>query len=149
MESSAFSDFALSHPEVTFSNTTEGGIGFQKIPYRPLAEAIASFPDLGFSLRGKVHDEIYAAPMPTNTREITVKKMGELSHSLDRIVEHLEVLAGIKRGSIHLAEVELLEEMAYPYLFYDALAVLEKRHDDPSKKWSRFLHLAKQYRAVL
>jgi hypothetical protein len=149
MESSAFSDFASLHPETTFWNTTEGGIGFQKIPFRPLDEAIRPLPDLGFSLRGKVHEEIAAAPMPANTGEMIRQKMGELALSLDRIVEHLEVLAKIKPGSAPLAEVELLEEMAYPYLFYDALSVLEKGKDDPSQKWSRFLHLARQYQHVL
>jgi hypothetical protein len=149
MESSAFSHFASKHPKTTFLNTTVGGLGFKKIPYRPLKEASAQFTDLGFSLREKVLNEIASAPMPDNTKEIIEKKMGELTASLDRIVSHLEILAKVKQGSVHLAEVELSEEMAYPYLFYDALSVLEKGFDDPAKKWSRFLHLAKQYRQVL
>ena len=149
MESKAFSHFAKMHPKTKFLNTTEGGVGFKKIPFLPLNEAVSDFPDLGFSLRKKVFDEIAAAPMPLQTKEIIGQKMSELRESLDRIIQHLEICSGVKKGSSHLAEMELMDEMAYPYLFYDALRILEIENQDPSKKWSRFLHLAKQYQHVL
>lgn len=149
MESTVFSHFAKMHPETTFVNTTEGGIGFKKIPYRPLKEAAASFRELDVSLRAKVHESIAAAPMPAHARETIDQKMSELRDSLDRIVLHLEICAGVRKGAVSLAEMEVAEEMAYPYLFYDALALFGKEFDDPTQKWSRFLHLAKQYQFVL
>jgi hypothetical protein len=149
MESAAFSHFAKKHPKTKFWNTTEGGIGFKKIPFCSLEEAIAPFRDLQFSLRAKVQDEIAAALMPGNAQVVIDQKMVELRESLDRLIGHLEICAGVKVGSAPLAELELVDEMAYSYLFYDALAVLEKDLDDPSTKWSRFLHLAKKYQHVL
>ena len=38
--------------------------------------------------------------------------------------------------------MELKEEMAYDYLFYDAQQILKQ-------KWDRFLDLAEKYKAVL
>lgn len=149
MESAAFSDFAAKHPKIQFLNTTEGGLGFRKIPFCPLEEAVRGFSHLPFSLRAKVHEEIAQAPMPSQTKETIEQKMQELQESLARIVGHLEILAGEKAGISPLAEIELGEEMAYPYLFFDALSVLEKEREDPSKKWLRFLQLAKRYQIVL
>ncbi len=149
MESAAFSDFAKKHPETSFINTTEGGLGFKKIPYLPLDKAVQSFPALETSLRAKVALEIAVAPMPLNTAEVIQNKMAELETSLGRIVGHLEILAKEKPGSAALAEIELMDEMAYPYLFYDALAVIEKEREAPEKKWKLFLQLAKRYEFVL
>ena len=152
MESSAFSHFAKMHPETKFLNTTEGGIGFKKIPYCPLAEATAGFRELDGSLRSRVQDAINSSPMPANAQAVIDQKMAELKESLERIVGHLEICAGARAGSTPLAEMELSEEMAYSYLFYDAKSVIEKELDpnDPSEeRWRRFLHLAKQYREVL
>jgi hypothetical protein len=146
MESAAFSDFAKKHRKTTtFLNTTEGGIGFKNIPFCPLEEAVAPLPDLGFSLRAKVHAEIGSVPMPAQTERVIQEKMGEMKKSLENVVGHLEICAQIKPGSIAMAELELMEEMAYPYLFYDALAILEKEGEEPATKWNRFLQLARRY----
>lgn len=151
MESASFSHFAKMHPETTFLNTTEGGIGFRKIPYCPLEEAGKRFFNQEFDLRAKIQQEIGAAPMPAATGEIIASKMHELKASLTRIIDWLEILAGEKQGSSPLAEVELLEEMAYPYLFYDAHLVLDRELslDKKGDKWKHFLNLARKYQLVL
>jgi hypothetical protein len=94
--------------------------------------------------------------MPAHTEEILKEKMGELKESLDRVVGHLEVCVGSVSGSRALAEIELQEEMAFPYLFYDWSQVLEKdlelncpREKKREEKWKRFLNLAKCYQIVL
>ncbi|HSX37483.1 MAG TPA: 6-hydroxymethylpterin diphosphokinase MptE-like protein [Chlamydiales bacterium] len=149
MESAAFSHFAKMHPKTKFINTTEGGIGFTNIPYIPLDEALDGYVDCNFSLRGKVHQAIIASPMPGNTGKIIKKKMGELTKSLEKVVGHLEICAGVKVGSNALAEMELRDEMAFHLLFYDAESVMAKDLQDPNQKWIRFLRLAQQYQYVL
>jgi len=153
IESNGFSHFATMHPETEFINTTPGGIGFKKIPYRPLEDAAASFEAFDFSLRGKVHEEISRCPMPAHTAETIQTRLGELKESLGRTLSHLEICAGVKQGSVPLAQIELVEEMAYSYLFYDAAKILqtdlELEGKGPEEKWMRFLKLAKCYQAML
>ena len=83
--------------------------------------------------------------MPANTEEIAAAKMTELSNSLDRIVDCLKILSGQEKGSSALAEMELKEEMAYPYLFYDIEHILIKE----TEKWRAFLDLAQKYQLTL
>jgi hypothetical protein len=156
MESSAFSHFASIHPETTFLNTTEGGIGFEKIPYCSLEDAAAEHLQHEWPLRIKVHEEICASPMPEKSGEIIDEKMKELKESLDRIVVHLEVRAGNTPGSHALAEIEIQDEMAAPYLFYDAFRIVTRDlgadlspEEKEGEKWKRFLILAKNYQKVL
>jgi hypothetical protein len=54
-------------------------------------------------------------------------------------------LAGDKKGSKALAEMEIKEEDAFLYLFYDIQQVLKS--DDSF--WKNWLNLALKYRAVL
>ena len=96
MESASISHFAKKHPEVRFINTTEGGIGFKGIDYEPLTEAASAFTER--DLRTEVHEKIAAAQMPPNTAKIIQEKMGELSESLDRVIDHLAILSGKKRA---------------------------------------------------
>ncbi len=142
MESLAISDFAASCPKTCFLNTTSGGIGFEKIPYVPLQEALKPFSDIP-NLRKKIHEAISSSPMPKNTEEIINKKMKELLPSLKRIISHLEICSGVKNGSTALAELELQEEFAYPYLFYDIDQLLPKKD-----KWKHFLTLARKYQSA-
>ena len=144
MESASLSYFAKKHKEVRFFNTTEGGIGFKDIPYLSLAEAKEKFLSQSSDLRGKVQKEIDQAPMPPNTEAIIAEKMDELKQSLDRVIGHLEVLAGKKRGSAPLAELELEEEMTLPFLFYDIHSLFS-----PEEKWERFLDLALKYKLTM
>ena len=147
MESASFSHFAKKHPETTFFNTTEGGLQVEAIPYMPLEEAIQKYCTQTWNLREKVFQEIGHSPMPQETEEIICAKIEELGKSLLRIIDQLEILSGEKEGSIHLAEWELSQEMAYPYLFYDIDAVLEKEAflRGPLNKWEEFLTLARKY----
>ncbi len=125
MESASFSYFAKKHPEVRFINTTEGGIGFQGIDYMPLADASSRFLQKEYDLRSLIHREIAIASMPVFAKERIDEKIDELKESLDRLIDHLQILTGRKKGSTVLAEMELKDEIAFLYLFYDMDGVLE------------------------
>jgi hypothetical protein len=154
MESSSLSYFAKMHPEVRFINATEGGIEIKRMKYQPLEQIEKKLPMQ--DLRAKVQKAVFQSPMPVNSSKIIDEKIKELFASLHRLVAHLEVLA--KRES-PLDELELVEEMAYSYLFYDVHQLLEKeihlfpffpkdRQARSQEKWRRFLHLAKKHAAV-
>ncbi|HSX26527.1 MAG TPA: 6-hydroxymethylpterin diphosphokinase MptE-like protein, partial [Chlamydiales bacterium] len=141
MESASLSHFARKHPETTFLNTTEGGLGFRGIDYTPLSTAVRNFPSQ--DLRTRIHKQIASSPMPPQSAHIIATKMKELKTSLDRIISYLEILNGKQKGSTALAELELKEEMAYAYLFYDIDTLF--RED----KWPKFLDLALKYRSTM
>lgn len=131
MEASALSHFAKKHPEIRWLNTSDGGLPIRGIPYRDLERI--DFKE-EFDLKQKIKDLIAASPMPFNE-----EKLKELTDSLHRVIDHLEVLAGEKRGSAVLAELDLQEELAKDILFYDLGSI----------SWVGFLNLARKYKSVL
>jgi hypothetical protein len=56
------------------------------------------------------------------------------------VISHLEILCQEKRGSSHLAEVELQEELATDILFYDVRKLFSE------SLWSSWLNLARRYK---
>lgn len=139
MESASISYFAKKHPEIRFINTTEGGIGFKGIDYMSLAEAVKEFSER--EIRKMVYEKIGSAPMPAGAGKVIEEKMGELRASLLRVIDALKIIAGEKKGSAALAEMEMKEETAYLYLFYDIHHVLKPGPDF----WKEFLKLAEKY----
>lgn len=135
MEAAALSHFAKKHPEIRWINTTEGGLKIQGIPYQEICEL--NFPQI-FDLKTRITQEIAKAPMSTHA-----EKIEELKTSLDRVIQHLEVLAGEKPGSEALAELEIQDEIASDLLFYDVNEILGVG------AWKEFLNLARKYHAVL
>lgn len=142
MESDSISHFAKKHPHTRFINTTSGGIGFSGIDFIPIEEASKDFRER--PLREQVERKIKACPMPRCTEEIVTKQVAELKRSLTRLIDHLEVLAGERNGSSALAEVELQEEIATLYLFYDIRQILKP---GPTF-WKEWLRLARQYQKL-
>ncbi len=143
MESASLSHFAKMHPKVRFINTTTGGIGFKGIPFMPLEEAVLSFEKR--DLRAQVFESIQECPMPTSAAEKIEEQMEMLGNSLGKVIESLEILAGEKKGSQALAELELQEEIAALYLFYDIRQILKP---GPTF-WQKWLELARKYEAML
>jgi hypothetical protein len=143
MESAGISKFAKSCPDVRFVNTTEGGIGFKGIDYVPINEAVADFQER--DIWSLVHEKIGQNPMPEDSNEKIAEKMGELKESLARLIEYLQILSGEKRGSTALAEMELKEESAYLYLFYDIAQVLKAG----PHFWKEWLDLALKYQQTI
>lgn len=156
MESASISHFAKMHPEVRFVNATEGGIEIAKIGYEPLESVAANWSRE--DLRSRIREEIFRSKMPLESGEIIESRLKELKLSLDRVIAHLEVLVTKKSP---LDEMELVDEIAYSYLFYDIEPLLEKELDPifpiwpvrdlvaySAEKWRRFLELAKKYNSV-
>ncbi len=143
MESSSISHFAKMYPETKFINTTEGGIGFKGIAYTPLDKAATHFNQL--NLREKVIEKVMQSTMPEYTQQMIEEKMQELRMRLERVIEHLEVLAEEKKGVAALAEIELKEEIATLYLFYDVYTILQPG----DHFWKEWLTLARNYNQVL
>lgn len=142
MESASISQFAKEHPEVRFINTSAGGLGFKGIDYVPLQKAVSTLKEQ--NLRARVYEEIAKHPMPQQTEAIITQKMGELKESLARVIDALRILSGEKKGSSALAELELKEEIAYLYLFYDIYQVLKAGPDF----WKNWLSLALKYQEM-
>lgn len=140
MESSSLSHYATLHPHVRFINTTEGGIGFSKIPYQSLESAVNEFQQQ-YDLRGMMHAAISRAPLPSSTSSIP-QQLSFLKESLLRVIEHLQVLSGEKKGSQLLAELDMKEETAYSVLFYDMLCWLST---PKGPNWPACLELACRY----
>lgn len=141
MEAAGLTHFAKKHKEICLINTTDGGLPIPGIPYMDLKDV-----DLveRFDLKKRVQEEVAAAQMPDNAEQVITGKMEELRASLNRVIEYLEVLAGEKKGSPALAELELQEEIASDFLFYDINQILGKE-----EKWKNFLLLARKYQNVL
>lgn len=143
MESASISYFAKKHPEVRFVNTTEGGIGFKGIAYVPLAQAVKQFKE--WEIRKTVFEKIATSSRLTNTGKRIKEKMDELRRSLCKVIGYLKILSGENRGSAALAEMEMGEEIAYLYLFYDIYQILPK----DVEFWKNWLQLATKYQKML
>jgi hypothetical protein len=126
-------DYAQKHPDVTFVNATEGGIGFPEVINRPFSAVIEKYLQTPRDLRSRVHGEIESARMSKVTRRKIVRLVKEMLASLRRCSDHLQVLIDeshrlrkqiqetgvvpkdLMTGKIALAETELGEEPAYTY----------------------------------
>ena len=125
MESASLADFAKKHRKnVRFINTTEGGLPIRGIPYLSLPEAADLYLTNVYPLESQIKEWMAKSPMPQNSQETIVNKMKELRESLARVIDCLEVLALKKKGSLALAELDLEEEMATDFLFYDIFEML-------------------------
>lgn len=128
-ESDWLSRFAKEHPEVTFINATEGGIGFQDIPNVFLSE-VAQNLTKKFPIEEKVRAEIASAAMPQVTKEALKKATLDLKASIKKCIQWIDVLlqeikkeknkpetkGALTSGQAALAESDLYEEPAYIYL---------------------------------
>ncbi|HET9886002.1 MAG TPA: 6-hydroxymethylpterin diphosphokinase MptE-like protein, partial [bacterium] len=133
IEARGLSRFAAHYPDIQFLNASRG------LPIRGFADGkIQLGPKRDF--RADVQRAIARSPMPANTAEVIQAKLQELTKSLERVVDHLAILAGKKHGSTALAELDLREELAFAVLFYDVDALFPRE-----EKWEHFLHLAEQY----
>lgn len=142
MEAASISHFAKKHPEIRWINTTSGGLRIEGMEEMALGKAKHFLLAEPRNLREEVAKAIVRSPMP----QPKIDLLQELKESVERCMNHLEVLAGKKKGSKPLAEVELKEELAASILFYDMEKVLEqasRRSDIP--KWETYLEIASKY----
>lgn len=143
MESKSISEFAKAHPETKFINTTEGGIGFDGIAYLPIKEAMQGFQKQ--NLREKIFSLIDQSWMDEKTEKVLKEQIQELKKSFFRLKDHLEILSHEKEGSFALAEMEVEEEVAYLYLFYDIRQIFQ----NSATFWKDWLSLLRRYEPFL
>jgi hypothetical protein len=144
MEAASIAHFAKKHSSIRWINTTEGGLPIQNVPFQPLQEAAAQYLTQQTDLRGKIAREIALHPLPP------FNKLDELKTSLQTLISHLEILAGEKKGSKALAELELKEELAASILFYDIGKVLRQLLGPDAAadaKWRAYLTMARKHLA--
>ncbi len=130
-ESSWVSKYVQSHPETTFINATEGGIGFDGVDNMPLSEvAVASLRNQ-YPLDSLVHSAIQGASMGHVTEEgvkAAVAVVGDSLHRSVTLCDNILVEVGkmekklkssaylpssLQTGKNALYECELGEEIAY------------------------------------
>jgi hypothetical protein len=140
MEAAAIAHFAKKHPEIRWINATDGGLriaGFEEMSLETIPFGQT------WEIRTMVAEQIAAHPMPKMDRDF----LAELKESLERMIGHLEILAGEKPGSKALAELEMSEELVASVLFYDMPKVLHQSR--AADKWSLYLSIARKYLARL
>jgi hypothetical protein len=138
VEAAGIAAYAARRRDRTFIDTTVGGLPLRNLPFLPLQEAVDRHCTHSFDLRGRIAQQIALHPMPDPT-----SKIDALRQSLARVVEHLEVMTGERKGAKPLAEYEIGQELAASILFYDIgklCAFLE-----PQEKWPFYLRLARSY----
>lgn len=128
-ESEWLSRFAKEHPEATFINATEGGIGFPDIPNVFLHEVANDLKEK-FDLQKKIESEIKHASMPQVTNVALREATLDLKTSIKKCIQWIDVLleeikkeatkpdttGQLTSGQAALAESDLYEEPAYIYL---------------------------------
>lgn len=110
-------------------NCTEGGIGFSEVTNQPLKETTERLLIRSYEINNRIHGETQNSKILNLTKQKIVRAMNELSASLKRTVEHLEILLDdakqaiakikggadeyVQSGRAALAETELVEELGY------------------------------------
>lgn len=112
MEANTLGAIAKRHPHIRWINATEKGLGIDGIEEMDFDAVTASFQQVG-NLRGRIDQLIAQNRMP----DISPYFVQPLQESLKKAISHLEILAGVKRGSKALAELDLQEEIATGVLF--------------------------------
>ncbi len=151
MERSSLSHFAKKNRKIRFFNTSNQGLAIPNIPFLSFEEAKKTYLHRDFDVKHQVQKCIVNASLK-NTKEIIDSKINDLKESLDRVIDHLSILAGMRTGIKAISEIEMPEEEAYLLLFYDIIEILQKEgvkeaHLSSQEKWEKFLALAQKYRA--
>ncbi len=86
-EATWFSQFSKRHREAVIINSTEGGLGFDGVPNKPLQDVFDSILKKQYDFGAMIHGEIHNSPMPPYvTYEAIVELMEELTNSLIRCI---------------------------------------------------------------
>ncbi len=133
-ESEWLSNFAAEHPETTFINATEGGLGAQDVPNIPFSDVIEKHLVKEQDLQGKVWEKMQQSQLPANAKERLDAAWKTLESSLQRCVEKFDTILDelrnlwrdveeslegpieLKTGLMALSELELEDEPGYIYV---------------------------------
>lgn len=116
MESDCISAFAKNHPETTFLNASEGGMGFDGIENIPLEQALSPL---------KTHDidHLVQKQIEANPLDFDPEKLTSLIQELETSLERCETLCE-NRTIVDLMDLE--EEPAYLALLQGIAAALDR-----------------------
>ncbi len=128
MESAAISGFVKANPETKFINATNGGIGFEGIPYIPIEE-VANQLKNSYDIRGLVHanvQESLLCNLSDEQVEASIEKLrlsiekcyAVIGQALDELKRISEMGSNIENGRMLLFQMELHEELAYKVLLF-------------------------------
>ncbi|SCA62366.1 Uncharacterized protein SCG7109_AA_00020 [Chlamydiales bacterium SCGC AG-110-M15] len=127
-------EYAKEHPERTFVNATEGGIGFPGVVNDTLKNVAEKHMPIERDLKQRVHLEVENASLPDVTMDKLLDLINEMKGSLGRCVDSCDgileeidevkdrlergkkVQSNLQTGKAALHEVELTEEIAYEYI---------------------------------
>lgn len=127
-------DFAKEHPETSFVNCTEAGLGFPGVPNMSLEQAKQHYLSRHFDLHNRIHAEIQSCAIPDVTEQRVEDLVNEMYESMKRSLENISILidetnkthqqiekektipAILQSGRAALAETELADEVAYEYI---------------------------------
>ena len=178
MESSSLSALAKSHPEKTFLNATQGGIGIEGVEYMPLDQVSEKYLGREYDFLSWIDSLIRQTRMGISKEDVNdqivvlhdgIKKVDEWTslilseiHEAQKDPSSIEI--PYESGKMVLARMDLEEEDAYLILFSDLLRILErflqrkKKRPSATKeehlkdlehKWSRFRRIVHKYLKIL
>lgn len=131
MESESIGNYAKLHPECTFINATEGGIGFPGIPFQPLQTIAEQSCKVSFDIKGRIHAEIMRSSLSRIEPCKVEKELEQLFISLKRchtmcaeMIEELERIEGrvadpeqpLETGKRVILESDFQDEPAFDSL---------------------------------
>lgn len=118
IERDAIDAYVKNHPEVTWKNCTQRGLGFNHIPHFDLEEVFARECLMEHDLQGLLWTEIERNRMSEEMKTKLQDSFGEMRESLlrmDQLVD--EWLDPQNEGKRIVLEMELQQEIAFKYLF--------------------------------
>ena len=151
MESACISKFSQS-VSAMFYNASEKGLGFEKIPRKPLSHIIPECNVKPLYIEGALHVAIEKARSKCDAKAID-DAINTLKSSLTQCISHLQKLVDVLDGMraeqsvenplITLYEMDLREEEAYALLLMhiipsiDFVVTRRERGKDPAARWRR------------
>jgi len=112
-ESMVLSYLVRSHPEVTYINCTEGGIGVESVENMPLLDAADQYLKCSWDVRGELHAQLEGAEHKQITRAAIDSALEELASSCRRTIELVDKigaeLAAVEKGVVRAAYLDVFE----------------------------------------
>lgn len=143
MEKDAIAKTAKQNPAREFFNLGLEGLPIENVPHQPI-DALLKLPPIP-GLRSLVDDALLMAKMPQSAGEVISSNLEALKESMDRLIGHLAVMCGKEEGIKAISELELAEEIATLYLFYDIRHILK----NPETFWEKWYEIALEYQKVM
>jgi hypothetical protein len=156
MESSCIGAYALAHPERTFLNATDGGIGFPHISYLSLEEIKDRYCYRSFNLRGKIHSEVEKNKMSYIKAEVLQELFASLKTSLERTLQLSEEILQETTGRQAVLEMDFMDEMAFECFLQPLIPTLDRllgryflKEEQKKAKWTEVKSVIADYLHIM